>query len=114
MADVQFRASQAAIAGQDAAGIDVVTGGEMHRRTNNRHAPPNAMLNFFWEKILGFSGETRPQPITPKDENVTHPGAVLTGKVGYGDLGPCYHRSQHRAVRLKVFVLLTENSRKAV
>jgi 5-methyltetrahydropteroyltriglutamate--homocysteine methyltransferase len=87
MADVQFRASQAAIADQDAAGIDVVTGGEMHRRTNNRHAPPNAMLNFFWEKIPGFSGETRPKPITPKDENVTHPGAVLTGKVGYGDLG---------------------------
>ena len=82
MADVQFRASQAAIADQDAAGIDVVTGGEMHRRTNNRHAPPNAMLNFFWEKIPGFSGETRPKPITPKDENVTHPGAVLTGKVG--------------------------------
>jgi 5-methyltetrahydropteroyltriglutamate--homocysteine methyltransferase len=87
MADVQFRASQAAIADQDAAGIDVVTGGEMHRRTNNRHAPPNAMLNFFWEKIPGFSGETRPKPITPKDENVTHPGAVLTAKVGYGDLG---------------------------
>jgi 5-methyltetrahydropteroyltriglutamate--homocysteine methyltransferase len=87
MDDVQFRASQAAIADQDAAGIDVVTGGEMHRRTNNRHAPPNAMLNFFWEKIPGFSGETRPKPITPKDENVTHPGAVLTGKVGYGDLG---------------------------
>jgi len=87
MADAQFRASQAAISDQDAAGIDVVTGGEMHRRTNNRHAPPNAMLNFFWQKIPGFSGETRPKPITPKDENVTHPGAVLTGKVGYGDLG---------------------------
>lgn len=59
----------------------------MHRRTNNRHAPPNAMLNHFWNKIPGFSGETRPKPITPKDSNVTHPGAVLNGKIGYGDLG---------------------------
>ena len=87
MADVQFRASQAAILDQQVAGVDLINSGEMHRRTNNRHAPPNAMLNHFWEKIPGFSGETRPKPITPKDENVTHPGAVLTGKVGYGDLG---------------------------
>lgn len=87
MADVQYRASQAAIADQEAAGIDVITGGEMHRRTNNRHAPPNAMLNHFWAKIPGFSTETRPKPITPKDDKVTHPAAVLTGKVQYGDLG---------------------------
>ncbi|MGI9048967.1 MAG: hypothetical protein ACR2GU_06305 [Rubrobacteraceae bacterium] len=87
MEDVQFRASQAAIADQIAAGIDVINGGEMHRRTNNRHAPPNAMLNFFWNKIPGFSNETRPKPITPKDQNVTHPGAVLNGKIEYGDLG---------------------------
>ncbi len=87
MADVQFRASQAAILDQQAAGVDLINGGEMNRRTNNRHAPPNAMLNHFWEKIPGFSGETRPKPITPKDEGVTHPGAVLTGKVEYGDLG---------------------------
>lgn len=86
MADAQFRASQAAIADQNASGVDVINGGEMHRRTNNRHAPPNAMLNYFWDKIPGFSSETRPKPITPKDENVTHPGAVLTGKVEYGDL----------------------------
>ncbi len=64
MADAQFRASQAAILDQEVAGIDVITGGEMHRRTNNRHAPPNAMLNFFWEKMPGFSKETRPKPIT--------------------------------------------------
>lgn len=87
MADAQFRASQAAIADQETAGVDVINGGEMHRRTNNRHAPPNAMLNHFWKRIPGFSDETRPKPITPKDTNVTHPGAVLTGKVGYGDLG---------------------------
>ncbi|MGH3090460.1 MAG: hypothetical protein ACRDSJ_24535 [Rubrobacteraceae bacterium] len=87
MADAQFRASQAAIADQVAAGTDVINGGEMHRRANNRHAPPNAMLNHFWNKIPGFSNETRPKPITPKDDKVTHPGAVLTGRVEYGDLG---------------------------
>ncbi len=47
IADAQYRATQAAILDQEAAGIDIITGGEMHRRTNNRHAPPNAMLNFF-------------------------------------------------------------------
>lgn len=73
MADAQFRACQAAILDQQAAGVDVLNGGEMHRRTNNRHAPPNAMLNHFWNKIPGFSSETRPKPITPKDDNVTHP-----------------------------------------
>jgi 5-methyltetrahydropteroyltriglutamate--homocysteine methyltransferase len=87
MADAQFRASQAAILDQEIAGIDIITGGEMHRRTNNRHAPPNAMLNFFWEKIPGFSGETRPKPITAKDPNVFHPAAVCTGKIGHADLG---------------------------
>jgi hypothetical protein len=56
----------------------------LHRRTNNRHAPPDAMLNHFWNRIPGFSPQTRPKPITPKNELVTHPGAVLTGKVGYG------------------------------
>ena len=95
MRDAQSRASQAAILEQEAAGIDVFNGGEMHRRQNNRHAPPNAMLNFFWQKMPGFEKDpsaeyglvTRPTPITPKDENVTHPGAVATGKIEYGDLG---------------------------
>jgi len=87
MRDAQTRASQAAILDQLAAGVDQVTGGEMHRRTNNRHAPPNAMLNFFWEKIPGFSDEVRPKPITPKDDKVTHPAAVCNGPIQYGDLG---------------------------
>lgn len=95
MQDAQWRASQAALVDQEAAGIDVFNGGEMHRRQNNRHAPPNAMLNYFWAKIPGFEKDptkeyglvTRPIPITPKDENVTHPGAVCTGKIQYGDLG---------------------------
>jgi 5-methyltetrahydropteroyltriglutamate--homocysteine methyltransferase len=87
MADVQFRATQAAIADQEASGVDIIGGGEMHRRTNNRHAPPNAMLNHFWARIPGLSNETRPKSITPKDADVTHPGAVLNGKIEYGDLG---------------------------
>lgn len=86
-ADAQYRATQAAILDQEIAGIDIITGGEMHRRTDNRHAPPNAMLNFFWQKIPGFSGETRPKPITTKDPNVFHPAAVCTGKIGDADLG---------------------------
>ncbi|KPK22376.1 MAG: hypothetical protein AMJ70_06145, partial [Dehalococcoidia bacterium SG8_51_3] len=85
--DAQYRATQAAILDQETAGIDIITGGEMHRRTNNRHAPPNAMLNFFWEKIPGFSKETRPRPITTKDPNVFHPAAICTGPIDYGDLG---------------------------
>lgn len=95
MRDAQWRASQAALADQEAAGIDVVNGGEMHRREHNRHAPPNAMLNFFWQRIPGFAKDpnadggivTRPRPITPKDRHVFHPAAVCTGPIGYGDLG---------------------------
>lgn len=88
MVDAQFRASQAALVDMEAAGIDIVNGGEMHRRTNNRHAPPNAMLNFFWSKIPAFQGETRPKPITTKDPNVTHPAAVCRSRIGDdADLG---------------------------
>lgn len=87
MEDAQHRATQGAILDQETAGIDIITGGEMHRRTNNRHAPPNAMLNFFWEKIPGFSKETRARPITKKDPNVFHPAAICTGPIGDADLG---------------------------
>ena len=76
MFDAQYRVSQAAILDQELAGIDVVTGGEMHRRTHNRHSPPNAMLNHFWQRIPAFQGSTRPKPITPYDSNVFHPAAT--------------------------------------
>ncbi len=85
MADAQFRSSQAAILDQEIAGIDIITGGEMHRRTNNRHAPPNGMLNFFWERMTGFAKGTRPKNITIKDPNVFHPAAVLTGPLSDKD-----------------------------
>jgi 5-methyltetrahydropteroyltriglutamate--homocysteine methyltransferase len=81
LADAQFRAMQAAILEQERAGIDVITGGEMHRRTHNRHSPPNAMLNYFWAKIPAFHGVTRPRPITEHDPNVTHPAATCMGPI---------------------------------
>jgi 5-methyltetrahydropteroyltriglutamate--homocysteine methyltransferase len=79
--DAQLRATQAAILEQQVAGIDVITGGEMHRRTHNRHAPPNAMLNHFWQKIPSFQGETKPKPITPHDPHVFHPAAICRGPI---------------------------------
>lgn len=86
--DAQYRATQGAILDQELAGIDVVTGGEMHRRTHNRHSPPNAMLNYFWQKIPAFQGGTRPKPITPHDPNVFHPAATCRGRISDGiDLG---------------------------
>ncbi len=88
LADAQYRASQAAVLDQELAGIDIVTGGEMHRRTHNRHAPPNAMLNFFWQKIPAFHGSTRPKPITRHDPDVFHPAATckkrITEKIDLG------------------------------
>ena len=80
-ADAQLRATQAAILEQEIAGIDIITGGEMHRRTHNRHSPPNAMLNHFWQKIPSFQGETKPKPITSHDPHVFHPAAVSRGPV---------------------------------
>src|SRR6202048_2153193 len=87
-ADAQLRATQAAILEQEVAGIDVITSGEMHRRRHNRHAPPNAMLNHFWQKIPSFQGETRPKPITQYDPNVFHPAAICRGPISDAvDLG---------------------------
>lgn len=82
MADAQFRAGQAAVLDQEIAGIDVITSGEMHRRTHNRHSPPNAMLNHFWSKIPSFQGSTRPKPITPRDPDVFHPAATCRSRIG--------------------------------
>src|ERR1700748_512609 len=81
MGDAQYRVMQAAILDQEMAGIDVITGGEAHRRTHNRHSPPNAMLNYFWQKIPAFQGITRPKPITEYDPNVTHPAAICKGPI---------------------------------
>ncbi|MEJ0015808.1 MAG: hypothetical protein WDN25_04435 [Acetobacteraceae bacterium] len=86
--DAQFRAMQAAILEQETAGIDVITGGEMNRRTHNRHAPPNAMLNHFWQRIPGFVAVNRPKQISQRDPNVFHPAAVCRGPIDTtADLG---------------------------
>src|ERR1700712_3296010 len=86
--DAQLRATQAAILEQELAGIDVITGGEMHRRTHNRHSPPNAMLNFFWQKIPAFQGITRPKPLTKHDPDVFPPAAPCRTRIGDSiDLG---------------------------
>lgn len=53
----------------------------MQRRTHNRHAPPNAMLNFFWQKIPAFQGATRPKPITKHDPDVFHPAATCKARI---------------------------------
>ena len=88
MVDAQLRASQAAILDQEFAGIDVITGGEMHRRTHNRHSPPNAMLNYFWQKYSAFQGSTRPKPITKHDPDVFHPAATCKARIADNvDLG---------------------------
>ncbi len=47
MGDAQYRSTQAAILDQELAGIDVVTGGEMHRRTHNRHSPAERDAELF-------------------------------------------------------------------
>ena len=87
-ADAQFRASQAAILEQEVAGIDILTGGEMHRRTHNRNSPPNAMLNYFWQMIPAFQDVNRPKPITAHDPNVFHPAALCRGPIADAtDLG---------------------------
>jgi 5-methyltetrahydropteroyltriglutamate--homocysteine methyltransferase len=86
--DAHYRATQAALLDQEVAGIDIVTGGEMHRRTSNRHAPANAMLNFFWSRIPAFRGATRPKPITGQDPGVLHPAAICRDRIGdAADLG---------------------------
>lgn len=88
MIDAQYRATQAAILDQELADIGVITGGEMHRRTHNRHSPPNAMLNYFWQRIPAFQGATRPKPITDHDPDVFHPAATCKAKIGDNiDLG---------------------------
>src|SRR5262249_26060621 len=81
MTDAQFRATQAAVLDQELAGIDVITRPEMQRRTHDRHSPPNAMLNHFWQRINAFQGSTRPKPTARHDPDGFHPAATCKGRV---------------------------------
>lgn len=93
LSEAQERCTQAALADQEAAGIDIVTSGELHRRANNRHAPLTSMLNYFWERLPGFARDVsgdlvvRPRALNPRDPRVVHSVAMCTGPVLFGDLG---------------------------
>jgi len=81
MTDAQFRATPAAVLDQELAGIDVITRWEMQRRTHDRHSPPNAMLNHFWQRINAFQGSTRPKPTAWHDPDGFHPADTCKGRV---------------------------------
>jgi 5-methyltetrahydropteroyltriglutamate--homocysteine methyltransferase len=87
-ADAKRTAATAAIADQEAAGIDVVSDGELFRRNDNRNGPPNAMINHFALKIPGFAKAFRPKSgITPVAPHASLPAPVVHGPLGPADLG---------------------------
>ncbi len=81
MREAQCAATQAAILDQEIADIDIVSGGEVHRRTDYRHAPACTLLDFFWQKIPAFQDRTMPRAITNADATRLHPTAVCRGKI---------------------------------
>lgn len=46
-------AARAAIKDQEAAGVNVMSDGELFSRDDNRFGPPNAMIDYFAAKIPG-------------------------------------------------------------
>jgi hypothetical protein len=52
------------------------------RARGGKLSEPNAMLNFFWQKIPAFQGTTRPKPITKHDPDVFHPATTCRGRIG--------------------------------
>jgi hypothetical protein len=78
MADAQYRVGHAAILDQELAGIDVMTGGETYRRTHNRHSPPNAMLNYFWQKFR----PSRAPPSRSRSPRTTRMSSILLRPAG--------------------------------
>jgi 5-methyltetrahydropteroyltriglutamate--homocysteine methyltransferase len=86
--DAKAVAARAAVKDQEAAGVDVVSDGELFRRDDNRFGPPNAMINYFAGKIPGFSGEFRPRTgVTPVAPNAVLPSPVVTGRLTPVPLG---------------------------
>jgi 5-methyltetrahydropteroyltriglutamate--homocysteine methyltransferase len=81
MREAQCAATQAAILDQEIADIDIVSGGEVHRRSDYRHAPACTLLDFFWQKIPAFRGRTMPRAITTADATRLHPTAVCRGPI---------------------------------
>jgi 5-methyltetrahydropteroyltriglutamate--homocysteine methyltransferase len=77
-ADAKAIAARAAVKDQEAAGIDIVSDGELFRRDDNRFGPPNAMINYFAAKIPGFSGELREKSgVTPVAPDAVLPAPVV-------------------------------------
>ena len=86
--DAKAVAARAAVKDQEAAGVDLISDGELFRRDDNRFGPPNAMINYFAGKIQSFSGELRQKKnITPVDPEASFPAPVLTGKLEPASLG---------------------------
>lgn len=86
--DAKLCAVQAAILDQEQAGIDVISDGELFRRSDNCYGPPNAMINYFADKITGFSGEHRHKSgITPVAPQASFPAPVVTSALKPTKLG---------------------------
>ena len=88
MADAQYRATQAAVLDQELAGIDVVTGGEMHRRTHNRHSPPERDAQSFLAEDAGLSGQHAAEAHHAPGSRRFSPRSHLPGRIAENtDLG---------------------------
>lgn len=86
--DAKELAALGAINDQEAAGVDLISDGELFRRDDNRFGPPNAMINYFAAKIPGFSRELRERSgITPVDPSASLPAPVVTGQLRPAPLG---------------------------
>ncbi|MBI4640272.1 MAG: hypothetical protein HY731_06230, partial [Candidatus Tectomicrobia bacterium] len=87
-ADAKATAARAAVKDQEVAGVDVISDGELFRRDDNRFGPPNAMINYFANKIPGFSGELRDKKnITPVNPEASFPAPVVTSRLEAVPLG---------------------------
>jgi 5-methyltetrahydropteroyltriglutamate--homocysteine methyltransferase len=81
-------AAPAAVKDQEAAGIDVVSDGELFRRDDNRFGPPNAMINYFASRIPGFAPGLRDRTaVTPVAPDAVLPAPVIDSELGAVDLG---------------------------
>ncbi|MBW4090645.1 MAG: hypothetical protein HIU82_05995 [Proteobacteria bacterium] len=76
-ADAPSRATQAAIPEQESAGIDIITGGGMHRRRHNRHAPEQTIVT----NSCGFNRLPRHVALG-KLRAMADPQAILPGEAG--------------------------------
>jgi 5-methyltetrahydropteroyltriglutamate--homocysteine methyltransferase len=87
-ADARAVAARAAVKDQEAAGIDVVSDGELFRRDDNAFGPPNAMIAHFAAKIPGFAPGLRPKTgITPVAPDAALPAPVVVDALRPAELG---------------------------